>query len=138
MTTPARLDFLRVLTVAEKAIAERLGHPMPEAILSIARVTNAEGGYVVHVNSGGNAIVVESALRQARYDVDEVPWPPGKGHYGVRIAVRLPRWALDEVTEQLRLHDWDAPVVYACGCHPHGLCPFHADRRAVDHYTSTS
>lgn len=139
MTTPARLDHERVLHVATKAIAERLGYPAPWAVLSIARLPEAPGGYELHLNSGGNAIAVTSALRHARYECPDPPtlFDARQTVYGQRVRVRLPQWALDEISAKLRQTDWEPPVVFACECQPQWLCPAHAEQRAVDHYAVT-
>ncbi|MEV0236900.1 hypothetical protein [Nonomuraea sp. NPDC050786] len=70
---------------AARAIAERLGSPMPEAILSCDRDPDTAGAMLLHVNSGGNAIECENALRSAGYRVE--PGDPPPGEYGVRLRI---------------------------------------------------
>lgn len=43
--------------------------------------------------------------------------------------------ALDGITEALRRDGWQPPHPLPCGCDPSRLCPFHAEQRAVDHYS---
>jgi hypothetical protein len=42
--------------------------------------------------------------------------------------------AVHAITRQLRAAGWYPSRDYLCGCTPTGLCPIHAERRAVDHY----
>lgn len=59
-----RLDTRHLARHARKAIRERLGYPAPYALLAVER----DGASVVlRLNSGGNALAVESYLRQRGY-----------------------------------------------------------------------
>ena len=42
--------------------------------------------------------------------------------------------ALDGVTRHLRERGWQPVMRHSCGCNPDGLCAYHAERRAVEHY----
>lgn len=70
---------------AARAIAERLRYDAPEAIISCDRDPDTAGAVLLHVNSGGNAIECENALRSAGYRVE--PGGPPPGEYGVRLRV---------------------------------------------------
>ena len=44
----------------------------------------------------------------------------------------------DETTNQLRRDHWRPRpgVIYGCGCIPGRLCESHAERRAIEHYST--
>ena len=44
------------------------------------------------------------------------------------------REAIEAITWELRKRGWYPARRYLCGCEPEGLCPIHAERRAIDHY----
>ncbi|MEV1003431.1 hypothetical protein [Nonomuraea sp. NPDC050202] len=70
---------------AARAIVDRLGYDVPEAIISCDRDPDTAGAVLLHVNSGGNAIECENALRSAGYRVE--PGGPPPGAYGVQLRV---------------------------------------------------
>jgi hypothetical protein len=76
---------------ARRAIARRLGHPDDRALISVKRDSDRPGTAIIHVNSGGNAIACETALRDAGYRVD-AGWgfptdPTLRADYGAKIRV---------------------------------------------------
>lgn len=73
---------------ARRAINRRLGCTAGQAVISVERDGNS---VLLHVNSGGNAIACEGALRDAGYRVEVGP----AVSYGVMLRV-LP--AIAEVT----------------------------------------
>lgn len=107
-TTAPPLDA-KVRTIAERAIADRLGHPMSEAVIEVRADAGDDDAVVLHVNSGGNAIVCEEALMRAGYEVIPIPTPA----YGVLLGVR-PR------------PDRSAPEVVCGGATPDGPCGLRA------------
>lgn len=70
---------------AWRAIGRRLGYAAPNAIISINRDTDRPGAVLLHLNSGGNAIAVSTALRDAGYQVQD--GPPHPSRYGVQLLV---------------------------------------------------
>lgn len=72
---------------AGRAIARRLGHGA-NAILSVERDPDRPNAVLLHVNSGGNAIACETALREAGYRVEATDYNPwAAGNYGVKLRV---------------------------------------------------
>lgn len=68
---------------ARKAIRNRLGYAARDAV--IAAVREEHGTVMLHVNSGGNAIVTEQRLRSRGYRIEYKPHTPGV--YGVQLLI---------------------------------------------------
>ncbi len=69
------MPFIRQVQVrhverhARTAIAQRLGYGAPDAVISVTRDPDLPGAVILHVNSGGNSLECERALRSAGYRV---------------------------------------------------------------------
>lgn len=63
----APAEVARLTAAAQAAINKRLGYAAPTALRSITRT--GDGGFVIVLGSGGNAIAVEAALRRLGYGV---------------------------------------------------------------------
>jgi hypothetical protein len=72
-------------TLVRQAIAERLGNPAGRGLIAVID-DYMPGVTLVHVNSGGNAFAVESALRADGYLVGGAPHPD----YGACVFVVPP------------------------------------------------
>jgi len=84
MHKPARLDTRHLANHARRAIAERLRYPAPDALIAVER----EGGAVIlRVNSGGNALAVESWLRGRGYRAEYAGTNPGGYGCAVKVTV---------------------------------------------------
>lgn len=84
MSVPTRLDIRHIRNHALHAIAGRLCHPAPEALLAAERDGDA---VILRLNSGGNAIAVESYLNLCGYLADDAGKNPDG--YGCAVRVRL-------------------------------------------------
>jgi hypothetical protein len=81
---PSRLDVRHLSGHARRAIAQRLLHAAPWALLAVER---GQGAVILRVNSGGNELAVESYLRGRGYRAEYAgPNPDG---YGCAIRVTL-------------------------------------------------
>lgn len=65
------------------AIFARLGGAEPRAVISLTDDPGRPGAVLLHVNSGGNALACETALRSAGYAVE--PGGAAPGRYGVLL-----------------------------------------------------
>lgn len=83
---PGGSELVVVGSIAAGAIAARLGQPFPDGVLDVRQDASDDDALIVHVNSGGNAIVVEVALNRAGYDV--APLPAADDVHGVLLRVR--------------------------------------------------
>lgn len=109
--------------VAE-AISQRLGHHAADAVIGLTR--EAGGSVILHLNSGGNACVVEARLRALGYCVEPTDYDSyGPGRYGVKLRVSpgdssSSRWCVGSRTPPsvVRL---DLPGSYA---NPRGICSY--------------
>ncbi len=80
-----RLDTRHLANHARRAIAERLRYAWPEALIAVKR---EDGAVILRLNSGGNAIAVESYLRQRGYRAQYAGRNPDG--YGCAVRVTLP------------------------------------------------
>ena len=81
---PRRLNVRHLERHARRAIAERLRYHVPEALRSVERDGDA---VIIRVNSGGNAIAVETYLRLWRGYWTEFAGTNPDG-YGCAVRVR--------------------------------------------------
>lgn len=83
-----RLDTRHLARHARKAIRERLGYPAPQALLAVER----DGAAVIlRLNSGGNAIAVETWLRHRGYRASYDGGNPSGYGCAVRVSVTATR-----------------------------------------------
>jgi hypothetical protein len=87
-----RLRIQKVRKVAASAIFDRIKYHAPEAIIDVfANPADNGQSMVLHVNSGGNAIACEEALRREGFQVGRTGYDPyAPGHYGVQLRVWQP------------------------------------------------
>ncbi|BEL41998.1 Uncharacterised protein [Mycobacteroides abscessus subsp. abscessus] len=93
MTSRIRQVQLRhVERHARKAIGNRLGYAARDAVITVVR--EEHGRVMLHVNSGGNAIVAEQRLRSRGYRVEYKQHVPGV--YGVQLLVGAAQESVQE------------------------------------------
>lgn len=80
--TPTRLNRAHIRRHCERAIARRVGYAAPEAVRN---VYHQGEDVIVIVNSGGNALEIETCLRQRGYVTEQA----GKASDGYGCAVRV-------------------------------------------------
>ncbi len=85
---PLRLDTRHLANHARRAIAERLRYAAPEALRAVER---EDGAVILRLNSGGNALAVESWLRQHGYLVEYAGRNPDGYGCAVRVTVAAPK-----------------------------------------------
>lgn len=78
-----RLDTRHIAGHARHAIAERLRYRAPEALRAVERDGDS---VIVRLNSGGNALAVESYLRRRGYLAEQAGGNPDG--YGCAVRVR--------------------------------------------------
>ncbi|WP_432156818.1 hypothetical protein [Streptomyces sp. bgisy153] len=71
--------------LAQEAIAERLGHPADDAVISVTADPDQAEAVILHVNSGGNALACTALFNRIGYQHVALPAEPGQ--YGVRLRV---------------------------------------------------
>jgi hypothetical protein len=82
-----RLDTRHLARHARKAIRERLGYPAPDALLAVERDGKS---VILRLNSGGNAIAVETRLRERGYLAEDAGGNPGGYGCAVRVTAATP------------------------------------------------
>jgi hypothetical protein len=83
-TYPIRLNTRALAAHARRAIAHRLKYDAPDALIAVDRAGDA---VLLRLNSGGNAIAVESWLRARGYRAQFAGTNPGG--YGCTVKVTL-------------------------------------------------
>ncbi len=76
---------------ARRAITRRLGYVAPDAVISVTRDPHQPGTVILHVNSGGNSLECQAALKAAGYRIVG-GWNDPNDHalradYGVKLRV---------------------------------------------------
>lgn len=83
-----RVQVKYVRRHAARAIADRIKTDASSAIISCHPDPDRLGSVILHVNSSGNAIASETALRAAGYRVEWTGYDPfAPGHYGCQIRI---------------------------------------------------
>lgn len=81
-----RVQTRYVRRIAARAIADRLGVGAAGTIIDCDRDPQDTRAVILHVNSGGNALTAEYALRNDGYGVDPVPY----FGYGMQLRIFAP------------------------------------------------
>ena len=90
---PRRVDTRHLAAHARRAIADRLRYPAPEALRGVER----DGAAVIlRLNSGGNALAVESWLNLRGYQAADGGANPDGYGCAVRVTLRQPGEETDE------------------------------------------
>lgn len=82
---PMRLDTRHLANHARHAIWDRLRYSAPEALIAVEREGDA---VLLRLNSGGNALAVESYLRRRGYRAEFAGTNPGGYGCSVKVTVR--------------------------------------------------
>jgi hypothetical protein len=105
---------------ARRAVGRRLGRAAPQAIRSLARDADRPRTVLLHLNSAGNALACESALKSAGYSVEDAGSAPGR--YGVLLRVGpAPAEVIQHREDHRKLVEvapnvWTGPVQHDRGC----------------------
>jgi hypothetical protein len=81
---PARLDTRHLASHARHAIFDRLKYAAPQALIAVEREA---GAVMLRLNSGSNALAVESYLRGRGYRAEFAGTNPGGYGCSVKVTV---------------------------------------------------
>lgn len=83
---------------ARRAITQRLGYRVPQAVISLTRDDAVAVTVILHVTSGGNARATERHLRSLGYRVEPTNYDSfAQGRYAVQLRVGPAAEAVQEM-----------------------------------------